>query len=99
LHGVLLLDLGQDEQALGALRRALYLDRSVATAHFLLGSVLRRRGDSHGARRAYRNARDLAAARPADEPLPFGDGGRAGQLANAAEAELTMLESPAEATA
>jgi len=97
LHAVLLLDLGRLEEALESVRRVLYLDRSLAAAHFALGSLLRRRGDVEGARRAFRNSAELAGARPPDEPVPLGDGERAGRLAQAAAAEMALLEETAEA--
>jgi chemotaxis protein methyltransferase CheR len=91
LHGTLLLALGRDAEAAQAVRRALYLDRSLAAAHCVLGSILERRGDREGARRAFRNALDLCAARPADEDVPLSDGERAGRLAEAARARLALL--------
>ncbi|MBC7818112.1 MAG: hypothetical protein IAG10_14580 [Planctomycetaceae bacterium] len=91
LHAVLLLELGQVEAAASAARRVIYLDRSLALAHFTLGSILRGLGDSEGARRAYRNARDLCEARPADELVPLSDGERAGRLKEAADLQLTLL--------
>jgi chemotaxis protein methyltransferase CheR len=91
LHAVLLLELGRDEEAARAARRVTYLDRTLAVGHFTLGSILFRRGDRAGARRAYRNARDLSAARPADEPVPLSDGMPAGRLAEAASAQLAVL--------
>jgi chemotaxis protein methyltransferase CheR len=96
LHAVLLLDLGRDEEAARAVRRVLYLDRSLAIAHFTLGSILRRRGDLAGARRAYRNAGDLCAARPADEVVPLSDGEHAGRLAEVAAVQLAILEAAPE---
>jgi chemotaxis protein methyltransferase CheR len=93
LHGVLLLELGREEEAVRALRRVVYLDRTLAVAHFTLGAALRRRGDRAGARRAYRNARDLCRADPPDRPLPLADGETAGWLAAAAEGQLAFLES------
>lgn len=96
LHAVLLLDLGRVEDAARAVRRVAYLDRSLAIAHFTLGSVLRRLGDVDGARRAYRNARDICAARPADEAVPLADGEQAGRLAEAAAAALAVLNAKGE---
>jgi len=92
LRGLLLMDLGRDEEAVAALRRVLYLDRSLAVAHFALGEALRRQGDRDGARRAYRNARDLSAACPPDQPVPLADGARAGSLAETAAAQLARLD-------
>jgi Flp pilus assembly protein TadD len=93
LHAILLLALGRDAEAGRAVRRVLYLDRALAAAHFTLGAVLERRGDKVGACRAYRVARDLAAGRPAGEPVPLADGESAEQLAAAASARLAALVS------
>jgi chemotaxis protein methyltransferase CheR len=92
LRAVLLLDLGRDAEALPAVRRALYLDRSLAIAHFTLGSILQRRGDGAGAWRAYRNARDLCRACPAEEIVPLSDGEPAERLAAAAETQMAREE-------
>jgi chemotaxis protein methyltransferase CheR len=94
LHAVLLLALRRDGEAVRALRRVLYLDRGLALAHFTLGAILEQGGDRKGAGRAYRNARDLCAARPEDELLPLADGARAGQLAEAAAVRLAVLDTP-----
>jgi chemotaxis protein methyltransferase CheR len=98
LHAALLLEQGREEEAVQAVRRVIYLDRSLAVGHFTLGALLRGRGDLAGARRSYRNARDLCAARPPDEAVPFGDGEPAGRLAEAAAAELAILDARAEGT-
>jgi chemotaxis protein methyltransferase CheR len=92
LRAVLLVDLGRDEEAVQAARRAIYLDRSLAIVHFTLGSLLERRGDDAGAYRAYRNARDLCRTGPAEDVLRLSDGEPAGRLAAAAEARLARLE-------
>lgn len=97
LHAVLLADSGRPADAERAARRALYLDRSLAVAHFLLGSILRRGGDLPAARRAFRNARDLAALLPADAPLPLGEGEHAGRLVAAASSEIALLGEGGEA--
>lgn len=96
LRAVLLMDLGRDEEAAQAARRVLYLDRSLANAHFTLGSILRRRGDPAGAWRAFRNVRDLCAARPADEPVPLSDGEPADRLADEARVQMVQLGAPKE---
>jgi chemotaxis protein methyltransferase CheR len=91
LHAVLLLDLNREQEAAQAVRRAAYLDNSLAIAHFTLGSILRRLGDVEGARRSFRNARDLCAARPPQEIVCFSDGEQAGALARAAQLQLESL--------
>ena len=92
VHAVLLLNLGRAAEAARALRRVLYLDRTLAVAHFTLGTVLRGLGEKQGARRAFRNACDLCSQRPADELLPLGEGESAGRLAELAAFELSLLE-------
>ena len=94
LRAVLLLDLGRAREAVEAARRVVYLDRSLAFGHITLGSALSRSGDPAGARRAYRNARDLCAARPAGEIVPLSDGETAGRLAEAAGAMMAQWDSP-----
>jgi chemotaxis protein methyltransferase CheR len=92
LRAVLLLGLGRDREAAQAVRRAIYLDRSLAMAHFTLGSILRRLGDDEGAWRSYRNARDLGRAVAAEDIVPLSDGEPAGRLAAAAESQMAQLE-------
>ena len=92
VHAVLLLDLKRHADAERALKRVLYLDRSLVIASYLLGATLRDQGRPEEARRAYRNARDLARARPPDDELPFADGERAGAIVAIAEAEIALLD-------
>jgi chemotaxis protein methyltransferase CheR len=92
LHAVLLIDARRHDEAVQAMRRVLYLDRTLAAAHYTLGSILRQRGDSAGAQRAYRNVRDLCAQRPPEEPVALADGETAGRMAQLAAAELLLLE-------
>ncbi len=96
LRALLLLGLGREAEAARAARRAIYLDRSLALAHLLLGSILQRHGDRKGAWRCYRNTRDLCAARPEDEIVPFSDNEPAGRLAEAARVQMDRLETSAE---
>jgi chemotaxis protein methyltransferase CheR len=96
LRAVLLASLGRDAEAARAARRVIYLDRSLAIAHFLLGSILCRGGDPAGAWRAFRNARDLCAALPPEELLPLSDGEPAGRLADAASRQMARLATPTE---
>lgn len=91
LHALMLLDLGQKKPASAALRRAIYLDPSLAIAHFTLGSVLAGLRDANGAKRAYRNAEQCSRARPADEPVPCASEISARGLASAAARELSLL--------
>jgi chemotaxis protein methyltransferase CheR len=92
LRAALLLALDRNEEAEHEAGRALYLDPSLAVAHFLLGTILRRRGARPGALRAFRNVRDLCAARPRDEEVAASAGERTGALHAAASAEMERLE-------
>jgi Flp pilus assembly protein TadD len=56
LLGRALADAGQDDEALPALRRAVYLDPADGLAHFLLAGALARSGDAAAAAREYRAA-------------------------------------------
>jgi chemotaxis protein methyltransferase CheR len=92
LHAVLLEGQGRSAEAAAAARRAIYLDRSLAVAHFTLGASLERQKDWAGARRAYRNAYELCLARPAGEAAPLAENETAGRLAEAAAAHLAILD-------
>lgn len=72
LYALLLVELGRDEEAAVAARRAVYLDRSQGTAHLVLGSILRRRGDPAAAWRCLRNARQLLGGGGPAAPVPPG---------------------------
>lgn len=96
LHAAFLMNLGRYADAERALKRVLYLDRTLAVAQFALGATLRLLGDIAGAARAYRNAYDLAAERSATEELAMSDGQTAGQLAEAAAAQADALDRPVE---
>ena len=61
-HAMLLVALDRSGCGGQALRRAIYLDRSLAAAHVALGQILHRLGDVAGASRALRIGYDLAAA-------------------------------------
>jgi chemotaxis protein methyltransferase CheR len=91
LHAVLLVALARLDDAIRSARRIVYLDGTCAIGYFTLGGLLRRTGDLAGARRAYRNARDLLAAQPTDAVVPLSDDERAGRLAEIAAIELEML--------
>jgi chemotaxis protein methyltransferase CheR len=94
LHGHLLLDIGQLDVALAALKRCLFLDSRVAMAHFTMALVQKRLSDRIGAQRSFRNVIELCKDRPPDELLPFGDGERVKILFIAATAELAGLSTP-----
>jgi chemotaxis protein methyltransferase CheR len=91
LHGVLLLDLDRSEDATQAAKRALYLDRTLPFAHFVLGLALSRLHDVDGARRAFGNARELCLRQEPADAVAFSDGQRAGRFVEAVTAQLELL--------
>jgi chemotaxis protein methyltransferase CheR len=95
LHAVVLLELSQHAAAAESLRRAIYLDPSLAVAHFLLGNVLMHLRALPEARRAFRNALSLSLSCPGGEILPLSDTEPAGALAEAARHRLALLETEA----
>ena len=75
LHGLALANQGLDGEALGVLRKAVYVDPMAGFAHFLLAGVLARLGDAQGASRSYRAAAETL-GRNADDALASELGGR-----------------------
>ncbi len=80
LRGLILQEQGAHEAAVGALRRALYLDPEFILAHFALGNLMRRDGRTRDAVRCFENARTLLRGHAPDSVLPEADGLTAGRL-------------------
>ena len=91
LHAIQLMHLERQEEALGELRRTLFLDRTLVIAHFMRGTLLKNLGRMDEARRAFRNARDHCASLSDDTELVLGEGETAGCLRRAAEQQLSLL--------
>ncbi len=72
--------LGRDADAEADFRRAIYLCKSFAMAHYHLGLLLTETGRPEAGRRAIAEAARVAAAAPADEVLSCGDGITAARL-------------------
>lgn len=92
LHALILINAGRDLEAVEALNRVVYLDRSVALAHFFLGALYERLEYPAAARRAWRTVHRLTGTLPRDAVLPLSQGERAGALYDAAGAHLGRLE-------
>lgn len=92
LHALLLLELGRLKEAEAAARKGLFLLRRSPVLHYTLASILLRQHDRRGAWRSFRNARDLALAWPAGEPLPLAEGEPPQQLAAAAANWMRTLD-------
>jgi len=83
---------GRGRSSTGRPAGDLNLDRSLARA-FSAGSIPVAAGDLAGARRAYRNARDLCAARTAEKSCRCRKENPAGRADRAASAQLAILDS------
>jgi chemotaxis protein methyltransferase CheR len=92
LRAIILAGLGQYDEASASLRRVIYLDSSLAVAHFTLGSILWRSGAAAETRRCYRNALTLCAERPPQEFLRLSEGETAGHMAEAARNQLEIID-------
>lgn len=92
LESLLLLGQGRLAEAERSARQALYLEPSLVVAWLVLGRVLRGRGDTAGALKAWREAELLCAVLPPDTPVPLADGERASALSEVARGERTRLE-------
>lgn len=90
LHAVLLAEVNLDIDAMQALQRVLFLDSSLAIAHFTLGTIRQRRGALAAAKKSFRNARNLCETLPAHEVLPMSDQ-TAGSIIGFAEHWLRVL--------
>jgi chemotaxis protein methyltransferase CheR len=91
LHAIVFMELGRYDDAVASLRRVIYLDPTLAMAHFTLGSMLGRLGATAEARHTYQNVVALCLGRPKDEVLPLSDGELTANLAAAAQAQLTLI--------
>lgn len=75
-------------RAEAALRRALFLDKDFAMAHYQLGLLMLDSGRLGQARRSLTNAAHAVARMAADDPVPEGDGLMAGELVELVRATL-----------
>lgn len=80
LRGLILQEMGQIDEAIAALKKALYQDQDLILAHFTLGNLFLRKGRTREARRHFNNALALLGNYPTDDPLPESEGMSAGRL-------------------
>jgi chemotaxis protein methyltransferase CheR len=90
LQGVLFIACAQDQKAVVALRRSIYLDSTFIAPLLTLASLLQRT-DKAAALRAFKSARALCADRPPEEIVPFTSGESAGRLVEAAQEQINRL--------
>lgn len=79
------------EDAKSALRRALYVDREFALAHYYMGELLYTEGKLPMARRSWQKALEVLQKYAIADPVPHGDGVLAGTLVHAIEQRLNQL--------
>ncbi len=96
LHGVLLMEQRRDDQAWEAIKRVLYLDGSLAIAHFMLGTLARRRGEILAAQRAFRNVVEQCRVQDEMAAVRFAEEETYGSLCHAAESQIEALKAPTE---
>jgi chemotaxis protein methyltransferase CheR len=84
----------QEQDALGdaasSLRKAIYLDQDFIMAHFALGNVTLRQGNTRGARKHFDNVLALLDDYPPDQPLPEAEGITAGRLREIVRSTIAM---------
>jgi chemotaxis protein methyltransferase CheR len=80
LHATILQEQGTVDEAVGALKRALYLDQHCVLAHWALGALARRQGRLQASRQHVAHALALLSAYRRDEILPDAEGITAGRL-------------------
>jgi chemotaxis protein methyltransferase CheR len=90
--GLISESIGAPAGAERALRRAIYLDRGFALAHYHLATCLQSAGKPEQARKSFENVVQLLADRPADERIEHGDGINVADLSEMAKLHLEILE-------
>ncbi|MBU0665602.1 MAG: chemotaxis protein CheR [Proteobacteria bacterium] len=80
LHAAILQELGQKQQAMTALRKAVYLDADFALAYFSMGNIALSSGKMREAERHFNSALLLLRRHGHDDILPESEGMTAGRL-------------------
>lgn len=81
LRATIFQERGAMDDAVAALKRALYLDHSFVLSHFALGNLTLRQGKKTESDRHFDNALELLRSYCDDHPVPGSDGITAGRLA------------------
>jgi chemotaxis protein methyltransferase CheR len=99
LRGLMMQEEDRSEDALESLRRCVYSDPRWPLGHFALAGSLLRLGHCRRAATALDNVKQLLEGRPADEPIPEGEGLTVGRLLELAQVqkEIFALQGSAEA--
>jgi chemotaxis protein methyltransferase CheR len=90
LRATILQELNHEDEAIAALKRALYIDPDFVLAHFALGNLAMRKGDVRKARRSFENVLALLTARQEEEILPEAEGLTVGRFREIIHATMQM---------
>jgi len=83
--------MGRHEESEASLRRTIYLDRGSVLAHYHLGLLRQKRGQTSGAIRSFENVLELLAPLRVDRVLDEADGLSVANLKELAEMQLEVL--------
>lgn len=88
LHASVLIELGQEGMAEVSLRKSLYLDPDMVLSHYLMGNLLRRKGETSHAQKHFRNILKIVKDLPDEFEFPESDGMTAGYIKAAVQTLL-----------
>jgi len=91
LMSSILQELGEEEEAIRSLQRVLYLDQNAVLAHYDLGNLALRRGDTREAVRHFRITRQILATRDGDEEIPESGGLNTASLAGILQTTMERM--------
>ncbi len=95
LHAIVCAERGRPDAAIAALRRVLYIDPTLALAHFTLASILLRAGRRDEAQRSYQATLTSCCGQSPDDPLPLSEGEPVRSLTASVQAQLRAMETGA----
>jgi chemotaxis protein methyltransferase CheR len=90
LRAIIFHERNDEEEAIGSLKRALYVNSAFIPANFLLGNLLMRRGNTNAGKRYLQNVLALLRNRPHEDIMPESDGLTAGRLREIIEATMRL---------
>ena len=90
LCATILQEQNREDEAMAALKRALYLDPNFVLAHFALGNLVQRQGNAAAAKKHFKNVLALLSAYGPQDSLPEAEGLTAGRLREIVRATLQI---------
>ena len=83
--------IGMIDQAMNALKKTIYLDRSFVLAHYNLAQNFQHQGEMASARKSLLNVQKLLEGQPRDGQIAEGDGLVVGRLRELVEEQLAQV--------